>query len=165
MLQSLIFQAIVVVLAAQNVASSQITRHALAIEAAVDQEWLPFKGQRARERSALLLVAVANQESGLRAAIEYCTFEALPGMTQDNGRAVGLPQLYEGPAWYGHTRAEICGDAELQFRLALRYLAEGMKRCKSVAGALSNYNANRCSPTIYSGRVGAEYARLAKQLL
>ncbi len=166
-MHALIFQAIVAVLASQNVAVSQVTRHASAIEAAVedDDAWLPFKGQNARAKTALLLVALADHESGLRASIEFCYFESLPGMTQDNGKSVGLCQAYQGPAWYGHSHDEICGDAELQFKLALRYLNEGMKRCHTVSGALSHYNANVCRPTVYSERVSNAYNRLVRRFL
>lgn len=149
----------------QNVAVTQVTRHSAAIEAAVDSEWLPFSGKLAREKSALLLIAVADHESGMRAAIEYCSFDSLPGMTQDHGRSVGLAQAFQGPAWFGHTRAQICGNAELQFKLALRYLTYGMRRCGSVGGALSAYNQNVCRPTIYSARVSHAFARLSRQFL
>lgn len=165
MLYAIIFQMVSVLFGAREVPIDQVVRVSRAIEHAVEAETdLPFKGRFAKEKSAVLLGALANHESGLREEIEYCTSPRRKGW-EDNGKAVGYTQLFEGVSWEHHTRAEICGDAELQFRLALRYLARSMKKCGSVSGALSDYNTNRCTPSAYSERLSIAYGRLESRFV
>ena len=165
MLYAIIFQMVSVLFGAREVPIDQVVRISHAIEHAVEAEELPFKGRLAKEKTAVLLGALANHESGLRETIERCSFEHVKGLTEDNGKAIGYTQLFEGPSWGGHSREEICGDAELQFRLALRYLTMSMKKCGSVSGALANYNSNRCTPGMYSERLSIAYGRLESRFV
>jgi len=161
-MHALAFQLIVALLGAREVNFDAVDRQARAVAAVVESESLPYVGRDAKRRTTRLLVALAYQESGLREEIEQCRWTPVKGMTQDDGRSVGLLQLYQGWSWRGHTRAEICGDAELQFRLALRYLTEQVRRCGSVELALTSYNRNQCAVSIYSSGVMRVYRRLER---
>lgn len=163
-LHGIIFQAIVALIGPREVSFDTLERYAVAVERAVDSEQLPFSGRQARERSALLLLALAYQESSLLEEIEQCRFRQRAGMDEDRGRSVGLTQLYEGWSWRGHSRGEICGDAELQFSLALRYVSEQARRCGDVERALTGYNRNQCVASIYAAVVMRRYRRLAEKL-
>src|SRR5690349_12393293 len=124
-------------------------QYGAAVEAAVEAEGPLFRadwgGLTARDRTILLLVAVAWNESRFADDVAACTAKPSRARPQDQGRSVGLTQLLRGPTWYGHTRDEICGSPTLQFRLALRFLQEGHRVCPgSAERALGFYNSGRC---------------------
>lgn len=164
-MKALIIQVIFVLFTGREVPVTQVIRHSTAIEHVVDTEPLPFQGKNAKERSAILLAALAEHESGFREEIEMCNWRGIPGMSEDDGKSKGLTQLYKGASRGGYAEDEICGNAELQFRLALRYLTMSMRKCKTMRGMLSNYNRNMCLPSIYSERVGNRYERLVRYFL
>lgn len=160
-MNAIIFQALVLIFGSQEVLVDQVTRYTNAIENVVNTEPLPFHGKNAKEKSAILLAKLAWNESGLREEIEYCRFKHLPGLTEDDGKSVGLGQSFSPAARYGYTRDEICGNAELQFRIALRYLTAQVNRCKDVEQSLSSYNRNRCMISMYSARIMNGYRKIA----
>lgn len=128
---------------------------AAAEQAAIETEELPFKGERAAEKTALLLDAVILVESGFRKSVEDCRERG------DHGLAVGLTQLYRGRNWAGHDEAELCGDVGLQVQLALRVLTRSRKACGGDEGRwLAGYNSGRCAATNASVAAQAEYRRL-----
>jgi hypothetical protein len=157
-MNALIFQAVVALLGQRSVAPGMQQRYADAIVEAVQLEpRLPFSGRLARERTALLAWALAYHEAAVDLeAVERCTFRTDHGW-QDWGRSVGVGQVHEGPARYGHTREEICGDLVLQFRLIVRYLAEQVARCGDVERALTSYNQNTCAASTYASGVLRAY--------
>jgi len=143
-----------------------------AIVNAVDDEGLAlfngdWGGVTARERTAYLLVAVAFNESSFADDVATCTAKVSKARPQDLGKSIGATQLYQGPTWYGHTREEICDSVALQFRLALRFLAEGHRACPgSIRGALSYYNAGpaaKCRDTMQSRRTYLTFGRLVTE--
>jgi hypothetical protein len=163
-LYAIALSALTVIFGQQSVPVVQMDRYSHALERVVESEPLPFKGAHAKERSLVLLADLAWHESGLREEVEYCRFRPHAGMTEDHGRSKGVTQLYEGASWAGHSREEICGDVELQFRLALRYLTAQVKRCGDVERGIGSYNSNSCMVTTYAARISHSYRRVAAKV-
>lgn len=149
----------------RSVSVPMVQRYATAIVNVVETEELPFRGKDAKEKSALLIWGLAYHEAGIDLeAIEFCKFKPIKGIDQDDGKSIGITQLYEGASWRGHTRAEICGNVELQFRLGFRYLTEQVRKCGSIERALTGYNANECRASVYSGAVTHQYRKASESV-
>jgi hypothetical protein len=133
-----------------------------------------FQGAHARERTALLLLAIASLESHYRADVD-------DGRTRgDQGASVGLLQLNlpgdarilisedtDGPRkdlyyWArgkdgapGWGKADIIADRKKCFRAGLRLARESLRVCKN----LSLYTMGRCSDTEPKAKHRLERAR------
>ena len=152
MLYAIVFQTITLLMGGRAMPFEQISRYSTAIANVVETEQLPFSGREAKAKAAILIAVVAFYESGFREEIESCTSPRRKGW-EDNGHSISLLQLYDGPARYGFSRDEICGDVELQFRLGLRYLTAQIRQCGDVERGLSSYNSNHCQISIYGARI------------
>lgn len=131
---------------------------AVAIAAAVDERdalatWLhgsvtplPFRGQAAREATALALVAIAYHESAFAADVADCrrvgAFE--PSITAF--------QLH-GPFARGpYSRLEVCSAPRLAAERALFVLAHQGARCATPARWFSGYASGNCGRDVAAGR-------------
>lgn len=161
-MQALVIQAIFAILGAREVPADLPARYARALENVVATEQSHYSGRHAAEKSALLDLAVAYQESAIDwLRIEECTFRTDHGW-QDFGRAIGIFQIHLDSAGIGYKKADVCGDVELQIRLGHRYLAKQVKRCGgNVERALTMYNGGgACMASIYSASVLRTYRAL-----
>lgn len=161
-MQAFLFQAIVALLGAREFPADLPARYAQAFESVAATERSYYSGEHAAEKSALLDLALVYQESGIAwEKIENCTFRTDHGW-QDWGKALGVSQVHLDSAGIGYTREDICGDVELQVRLAHRYLARQVRSCGgNVERGVSRYNgASACMVTVYSARVMATHRRL-----
>lgn len=125
----------------------------------VEDEGTLFEGPKAEEATELALWAVMYNESGLRRDVELCKGSHSRG---DHGSSVGLPQLFKGPNWEGHSAEAICSDRNLQITLALHVLQKA-KRCGSVSGMFGGYNAGDCIITGTSRRTRGTFDLLTKR--
>jgi transglycosylase-like protein with SLT domain len=77
---------------------------------------LPFDGPAAKEASAVLLAAIARNESGYDPRVRNCTRRG------DHGRSISVFQLIQGPSRGGYSELEICTNPQLAAKLALEVL-------------------------------------------
>lgn len=92
-------------------------------------------GERARERTALLLASIASLESFYRADVDSCR------RTGDQGLAKSLFQVH-GP------RTKLCWDRQEAVRQALRWVRWSFSACRRLplGDRLSGYAVGRCEP-------------------
>lgn len=155
----LLSQAIAFIAPQGTVDDLRADRLAYAQQTAIRAEELPFQGPHAEERTAYLLDAVVRVESDYREDVERCSADR--SAVGDDGHSIGLTQLFKGPNWFGHVKADICGDAELQYRLAIRVLTRARKACGGGQDLwLGAYNSGACRTTYASRRANREYLRL-----
>lgn len=116
--------------------------------ALAEKDKVLFKGPRAEEATALLLVAIGKRESGFREDVRRCR------RTGDSGRTIGVYQLMGPWAWDGERREAICESDELQARLALRVLTTYRGVCGASTHKLLNaYASGTCAKSTRAARV------------
>ena len=123
---------------------------------------LPFDGDGAREATAAMLLAIAHHESGLREDIEDCSRCDGRDATCDRGKSIGMYQLHQGAAWFGHPRASICADNELATALALKVLLANRRGGHALAifnGYASGNMANRGAAAARISRLFGMHSR------
>lgn len=121
-----------------------------AVEAEKDD--LPFEGDESEHATALLLLAIAWQESGLAHDVETCK------RSGDRGLSIGLFQIIEGPNREGIEKETICSDREVQAKLALHVLGRARKTCgASLSRVLGSYNGGECAITGTSRRTASTF--------
>lgn len=114
---------------------------------------LPLTGHRAREATALALVAIAAHESALRADVADCR------RTGDHGRSITTWQLMRGRSWGRHTRRELCSSVAIAARQALAVFAGNGARASTAGGLFASYAGGR-----RPSRASREMCRLWERL-
>ncbi len=119
----------------------------LALEVEQAARFNPIAGLGA-ERSALLLVAAIYAESDWREEVETCE-------KVGPGGEVGLSQLFQGPAWAGQTREQICASSRVQIALGLRRLKAGAACGAAPIDLLVTYQRGHCGDYMTRGAARA----------
>ena len=139
---------------AQETAEERRERYQQIAETIVDVVWDEdeeplFPGRLGRFRTAALVVAVANYESGLRRDVLSCAGAHSRGSGVDSGALqVRLPRgAFTAEGW---TAEEVCGDLGKQFRSGLHLMQRSFRACSKEAAdhRLSAFTSGRCDSVI-----------------
>jgi hypothetical protein len=113
-----------------------------AIAQVAEAEVSPFAGPESAKGAVVALAVVAWHESRrLDPTIIDCSGCPLGGPRCDRGRSVSAFQLFQGVAWKGYAREDICQDSALAASLALHWLTYHGRRTKSLGGMYRGYAA------------------------
>lgn len=112
-----------------------------------------FQGERARERTALLMLSIASFESQFRADVDRGDVRG------DHGTSWGLFQIHigKGRSKEGWSGPELTADRKKGVRAGLRIARDSLKWCSKLPAEdrLSGYTKGRCEKDSYSrARIG-----------